>query len=256
MAKLRASVRKGRPRSKPLNAGAAKACVTFLNQPLPDGLLSIVQLHSDVGQSGGVWGVKRKATAASLLSLDAQTATLEFDVTLKARDQPEQPGSRASVVLPGGGPIGDVDQLRAALLALCSELPEAGSVLLQLPGASDAFSLPDDMWLNTTPYPHSVRHMFYSDVSSALQSAVADPDTPRRMRALVTPPELNMEMDSYRVGTLLELVREVALDFARAGLRTRLCVQGSMGEGALAGVPRVLSGVKKVRYARPNPRRF
>ena len=55
-----------------------------------------------------------------------------------------------------------------------------------------------------------------------------------------------MEMDSYRVGTLLELVREAALGFAQHGLRCRVCVQGSMGEGAFMGVPRVLSGVNKL----------
>lgn len=55
-----------------------------------------------------------------------------------------------------------------------------------------------------------------------------------------------MEMDSYRIGTLLELVRETALGFAEHGLKTRVCVQGSMGTGAFTGVPRVLSGVRKV----------
>ena len=55
-----------------------------------------------------------------------------------------------------------------------------------------------------------------------------------------------MEMDSYRVGTLLELVREAALGFAEYGLKCRVCVQGSMGQGAFQGVPRVLSGVNKL----------
>ena len=81
------------------------------------------------------------------------------------------------------------------------------------------------------------------------------------MRLLVAPPELNMEMDSYRVGSMLELVRkvsasppclaalspcrlcrqvhgcrvssavsQVSLDLAACGLRTRVCVQGSTGE--------------------------
>jgi len=50
------------------------------------------------------------------------------------------------------------------------------------------------------------------------------------MRLLVAPPELNMEMDSYRVGSMLELVRKVSLDLAACGLRTRVCVQGSTGE--------------------------
>ena len=53
-------------------------------------------------------------------------------------------------------------------------------------------------------------------------------------------------MDSYRVGSLLELVREISLAFATCDLNVRVCVQGSMGEGAFMGVPRVLSGVRKV----------
>ena len=41
-------------------------------------------------------------------------------------------------------------------------------------------------------------------------------------------------------------MRECALGFAELGLKTRICVQGSMGEGVFMGVPRVLSGVRKV----------
>ena len=48
-----------------------------------------------------------------------------------------------------------------------------------------------------------------------------------------------MEMDSYRIGTLLELVRTVAIDLYSEGLNVRVCVQGSMGEGAFTGLPRV-----------------
>lgn len=55
-----------------------------------------------------------------------------------------------------------------------------------------------------------------------------------------------MEMDSYRVGSLLELVREAAIGFATHGMTCRVCVQGSMGTGAFTGVPRVLSGVIKL----------
>ena len=50
----------------------------------------------------------------------------------------------------------------------------------------------------------------------AMQAAVADPGCPRAMKVTVTPPELNMEMDSYRVGSLLELIRESGRLVARA----------------------------------------
>lgn len=53
-------------------------------------------------------------------------------------------------------------------------------------------------------------------------------------------------MDTYRVGTLLELVRSVGLGCHRQGLKIRICVQASMGEGAFTGTPRVLSGVNKL----------
>ncbi|CAM8920881.1 unnamed protein product [Rhodiola kirilowii] len=57
-------------------------------------------------------------------------------------------------------------------------------------------------------------------------------------------PELNPEMDVYRIGTLMELVRVIALSFADDG--KRVCVQGSMGDGALAGMPLQLAGTRKI----------
>ncbi|CAM8920882.1 unnamed protein product [Rhodiola kirilowii] len=59
-------------------------------------------------------------------------------------------------------------------------------------------------------------------------------------------PELNPEMDVYRIGTLMELVRVIALSFADDGKRVKVCVQGSMGDGALAGMPLQLAGTRKI----------
>ena len=143
--------------------------------------------------------------------------------------------------LPFDAPCDTADALRAAFVALCTEakLPAISAEMLSLPGSSDGWSLPEDMWLNATPNSRSVRRMFYADVSEALQAALAHPAVPRRMRITCTPPELNMEMNSYRIGTLLELVRTVAIDLYNEGLNVRVCVQGSMGEGAFTGLPRV-----------------
>ena len=54
-------------------------------------------------------------------------------------------------------------------------MPESGASLLALPGATDNWSLPDSMWLNTLPNSHSVRDMIYGDVSGALLAATRDP---------------------------------------------------------------------------------
>lgn len=64
-----------------------------------------------------------------------------------------------------------------------------------------------------------------------------------RLQATVTFPETNPSMDSYRIGTLLELVRSVAVRLAQSNQRVRICVQGSMGVGIFTGLPKQLSGV-------------
>ncbi|GAA0158022.1 nucleotide kinase [Lithospermum erythrorhizon] len=65
-------------------------------------------------------------------------------------------------------------------------------------------------------------------------------------KAEINIPELNPEMDVYRIGTLMELVRVLALSFADDGKRVKVCVQGSMGQGALAGIPLQLAGSRKI----------
>lgn len=47
-------------------------------------------------------------------------------------------------------------------------------------------------------------------------------------------PELNTEFDVYRVGTLLELVREVATVMAGDSRSVKVCVQQPLGQGVFA----------------------
>ena len=46
-----------------------------------------------------------------------------------------------------------------------------------------------------------------------------------------TIPELNPEMDVYRIGTMLEMAREIAWQLAQDGKSVKVCVQQSMGQG-------------------------
>ncbi|CAA0819953.1 Adenylate kinase 5- chloroplastic [Striga hermonthica] len=99
--------------------------------------------------------------------------------------------------------------------------------------------------LNNIPHSREIRKYFYDDVLQATQSAVRDGKT--RLKVVeISIPELNPEMDVYRIGTLMELVRILALSFADDGKRVKVCVQGSMGEGALAGMPLQLAGSRKI----------
>ncbi|KAK3121458.1 hypothetical protein QOZ80_8BG0653710 [Eleusine coracana subsp. coracana] len=98
--------------------------------------------------------------------------------------------------------------------------------------------------LNNIPHSREIRKYFYDDVVKATRLAVEDKKT--RLQIDINIPELNPEMDVYRIGTLMELVRELSLSFADDGKRVKVCVQGSMGQGAFAGIPLQLAGTRKI----------
>uniref|UniRef100_A0A7N0T106 adenylate kinase n=1 Tax=Kalanchoe fedtschenkoi TaxID=63787 RepID=A0A7N0T106_KALFE len=98
--------------------------------------------------------------------------------------------------------------------------------------------------LNNIPHSREIREYFYNDVLQSTQRAINDGMT--RLKIEINIPELNPEMDVYRIGTLMELVRVIALSFADDGKRVKVCVQGSMGDGALAGMPLQLAGTRKI----------
>ncbi|KAI8565673.1 hypothetical protein RHMOL_Rhmol03G0278800 [Rhododendron molle] len=98
--------------------------------------------------------------------------------------------------------------------------------------------------LNNIPHSRDIRKYFYDDVLQGTKRAIDDGKT--RLKVEISIPELNPEMDVYRIGTLMELVRVLALNFADDGKRIKVCVQGSMGDGALAGMPLQLAGSRKI----------
>ncbi|KAJ1257868.1 hypothetical protein BS78_10G029300 [Paspalum vaginatum] len=98
--------------------------------------------------------------------------------------------------------------------------------------------------LNNIPHSREIRKYFYDDVVQATKRAIEDKKI--RLQIDINIPELNPEMDVYRIGTLMELVRELSLSFADDGKRVKVCVQGSMGQGAFAGIPLQLAGTRKI----------
>ncbi|KAF3646859.1 putative disease resistance protein-like [Capsicum annuum] len=85
---------------------------------------------------------------------------------------------------------------------------------------------------------------FCTDVPQATQRAVNDGKT--RLKIEISNLELNPAMDVYRIGTLMKLIRVLALSFADDGKRVKVCVQGSLGKGALAGMPLQLAESQKI----------
>ncbi|KAL3145428.1 hypothetical protein ABBQ38_001673 [Trebouxia sp. C0009 RCD-2024] len=98
--------------------------------------------------------------------------------------------------------------------------------------------------LNDIPHTRDKRRWFYKEVTQAMKAALDDGQT--RMKIRCTIPELNSEMDVYRIGTLLEMVREMAYQLAVDGKLVKVCVQQSMGQGVFQGLPLSLSGVRKI----------
>lgn len=53
----------------------------------------------------------------------------------------------------------------------------------------------------------------------------------RWLMVLVRVCMLNPEMDIFRIGTLLEMVRDIAEALAEDGKKVKVCVQQAMGQG-------------------------
>jgi len=122
------------------------------------------------------------------------------------------------------------------------------------PREEDNINLPTDkdtpapipIMLNNTPHERSTRQWFYKDSTDALVKAVTGPTPMTRCKAKIEFPELNVDGDVYRIGTLLELVRDLATKLAVDGKKVRVCVQGSMGQGVFQALPLSLSGVARI----------
>jgi adenylate kinase len=147
-----------------------------------------------------------------------------------------------------------IDRIVRKLCRLCWIVgqPQVTGKLLQLAmqlQGSGIGKLPENMYLNQVPHNRYVRRYFYETVTAAVQQAVTECAHGKRTnRMLLTSqfPEMNPAMDSYRIGTLLEMARCICIGLAEENLRVRLCVQGSMGQGIFTGMPKQLSGVNKL----------
>ena len=115
--------------------------------------------------------------------------------------------------------------------------------------AKNSHEIKENLYLNQVPHNRYVRKYFYDLTSNAILQSVllcSEGKHSPRMKVNLSIPELNPQMDSYRIGTLLELARDVATTLAEQNLRVRVCVQQSMGVGIFTGVPKPLSGLSQL----------
>lgn len=134
---------------------------------------------------------------------------------------------------------------RLLAMAASLDLPQEAAELLAMTERGSEGAPKENMWLNNVPATRESRQHFADQAKNAVLRAVDAKLS--RVSMTLRPPELDDEVDTYRVGTLLELTRTVALSLvSQRGLRVRVCVQGPMGTGTFQGVPLSLNGVRRL----------
>jgi adenylate kinase len=246
----------------------------YLQKHHADFLVDLVKALSPVGVemakanawSGGsfvIESVQLKDIGISKMTLDAQvfqrrnekrsTRTITIDLNAVA-----DPSTRTDAVIP---PLVEDDATRRPIDTVARRVARLGWMtghtrlsgkMMQLAiqcGGDASYKLPDNLYLNQVPHNRHVRRYFYTQASKAVKDAVvlcSQGKLSNRMLVRAEFPEMNPSMDSYRIGTLLEMVRAIAISLAEEKIRVRVCVQQSMGVGIFTGVPKQLSGVNKL----------
>lgn len=249
----------------------------YLNKHHTDLLISFAQAFSELGTkqskknafSGGSYNIN----SAELVGIDMSQNTITLDVMVQERGKPE---SSERVIVPlGANPVEGTqrnfksqpklpklpsNRTQKAIFHLIRQMNRlciivnqssvTGKLIqlgVQIGGDESPMGfLKKDMFLNQVPHNRYVRQYFYELASQATLEAViqcSNRNISNRMLLTCLFPELNTSMDSYRIGTLLEMVRHVAIALAEQNLRVRICVQESMGVGIFTGLPKSLSGV-------------
>ncbi|CAM9729961.1 unnamed protein product [Chrysoparadoxa australica] len=220
---------------------------------LKEGLLK--QLVISQTELGEVMKGKNAMTAGSFVIEDAElssldTSGLDMRVTIRERSfwgKVKQYKQEVRVNYPVEGEVTFIDGVKRVLMEMARREGMAKSTanIFLIPVGTYSL-LPPSLKLNNVPHSTLARSFCYRGASTAVSDAVADGATPSRLKITCTVPELNPEMDTYRVGTMLELVREVTLGLVDSGKKVKVCIQGSMGEGIFTGMPLSLSGMRVI----------
>lgn len=172
-------------------------------------------------------------------------AGLELHVDCKVKEKK----SPRNVFVTFPRPVRDEIDLKRVLVEMAYKLECTNETAkLSLLPFGENFSLPEELRFNDVPHARWMRSYFYEAAAAALAKAITDSSIPdkSRLQIKLNFPELNPAFDTYRIGTMLELVRDMALSQAYEGKRVRLCVQQPLGEGIFVGLPLALASMRIV----------
>lgn len=157
--------------------------------------------------------------------------------------------TRKNIKVPFSSPIRDETDLKRVLIEMAYNEKKIRQTanLAQLKFGED-FSMPSNLRWNDVPHEKWVRSYMYTAASNAFSKAITDPTIPNKskLQIKVNFPEVNPAFDTYRLGTMLEMVRDIALSQAYEGKNVRICVQQPLGEGIFQGLPLALASMRKV----------
>ncbi|KAL3934119.1 MAG: hypothetical protein SGBAC_010091 [Bacillariaceae sp.] len=245
----------------------------YLNKHHGDFITAIVETFSELGAvkakknawSGGAYAI----ADATLIDIDPEGTTLEIEASIQERkssrvervtvDLNASPIARvrspfASMEVITVSEDEPIDDLIRRLNRMCwiVNKPAITGKLIQLGiqlGGNGVGKVKENLFLNQVPHNRYVRKYFYEMAANAALEAVvlcSEGKISNRMKVTSMFPEMNPAMDSYRIGTILEMARTMAIKMVEENLRVRICVQGSMGVGIFTAVPKQLNGVNKV----------
>ena len=230
----------------------------YLNQHHSDFLLRLAEVCSPLGAEmakANVWsGGSFALDQARIVDINRQE--LQLQVVVMRRNQPDRtetvtislnanPIPEKQRAFPSRPMIPDnpnrcaIDDIVRRLCRLCwiAGQPQVSGKLIQLAiqlGGAQVGKLPENLYLNQVPHNRYVRQYFYDKAAQAVHDAVvlcSQRQISNRMKIISQFPEMNPTMDSYRIGTILEMTRAIVIRLAEENLRVRVCVQGSMGVG-------------------------
>ena len=139
----------------------------------------------------------------------------------------------------------DLKDVAIEMLHMIDRSNETAS-LVSLPFGDD-YHLPLDFRWNEVPHATWVRNYAYELATCAVLKALSCKNSNNKFQMKVNFPEVNPAFDTYRIGTILEMIRHMVLVLTcDEGRRVRICIQQSLGEGVFAGMPLALSSVRYV----------
>ncbi|CAM9785928.1 unnamed protein product [Ectocarpus sp. 6 AP-2014] len=231
----------------------AKITIASAMNGLPEDILAYVMAYTPIGdtarQKNAFTAGAYMVDSVEVVALDGEGMDVAASVQTKTFFGKVVQESKQTVRVSFGvdRPLETSEAVKRRLMEMSREqgLTKSTATIYKIPVGSYG-GLPVNMLLNNVPHSKMARNFIYRGAAEALVLAVEDPTVPRRMKLVCTVPELNPAMDTYRVGTVLELVRELAYSMADVGLNTRILIQPSMGKGVFKSLPLALSGVMSI----------